>query len=346
VAGLTAGASLGVAASVGIGIGAGAVGNTANQLIRNKGFNNFDVKELAVSTVASGVGFGVSSAVSSTATNITTKIASDAAQKTAQDAIVGAASGSSAGFAANVTDQVFDLVTNDEKENFDFGSLAKDTLFGGITGGVVGGAFGFASSKFGDKINDLEKKLNESIKQASNKIKESAKNTFSNVLKDETGSVKIGGNDSTIRSRVLNNIAESKAAREASNFRNPKPINPGERTIEGYYNSMPAKGDPNSIKVFNSKEFQELAEMYGIDCSELAEYMYNNSGGKGEILTYNSSKNAYTQIKVPAKGGKHELYYYHTVYSDRSYIYNPWYTTNPVPKDVYNNLLNVITMDL
>ncbi|MEN2773818.1 RHS repeat-associated core domain-containing protein [Acetivibrio clariflavus] len=149
-----------------------------------------------------------------------------------------------------------------------------------------------------------------------------------------------GGVNGSRKQTILNNIAESKAARESSNFRNPKPINPGERTVEAYYNSIPAKGNPDAIKVFNSKELKKLSEQPGIDCSELAEYMYKNSGVKGEILTYKSSINKFTEIKVPIKEGIYENFYYHTVYSDGAYIYDPWYTTNPVPKDVYNKLVN------
>ena len=165
-------------------------------------------------------------------------------------------------------------------------------------------------------------------------------NNLSNISNNNvTSSTRVGGGN---KQTILKNIAESKAARESSNFRNPKQINPGERTIEAYYNSSLAKGNPNAIEVFNSEKFQNLSKVSGIDCSELAEYMYKNAGGKGEILNYSSSINKFTEINTPAKGGVYKKYFYHTVYSDGAYIYDPWYTTNPVPKDVYSNLVNII----
>jgi hypothetical protein len=117
-----------------------------------------------------------------------------AMQQTAQGAIVGGAAGASGSIAANVTGQVFDLArgkTDDgkAKENFDFGSLVKDTLIGGITGAAAGAAIGYGNSKFGAKISKLDEKVNNSIKQTTNKVIDAAKR----ILKDESGSVIFGG---------------------------------------------------------------------------------------------------------------------------------------------------------
>jgi predicted transglutaminase-like cysteine proteinase len=161
-----------------------------------------------VSTVASGVGFGAGKLVSSAAANVTSNISSQAMQQTsqamqqtaqamqqtAQGAIVGGAAGASGSIAANVTGQVFDLArgkTDDgkAKENFDFGSLVKDTLIGGITGAAAGAAIGYGNSKFGAKISKLDEKVNNSIKQTTNKVIDAAKR----ILKDESGSVIFGG---------------------------------------------------------------------------------------------------------------------------------------------------------
>jgi hypothetical protein len=195
-------------ATAAVGAASGAVGNVANQTIRNSGFKDFSVKELVVSTVASGVGFGAGKLVSSAAANVTSNISSQAMQQTsqamqqtaqamqqtAQGAIVGGAAGASGSIAANVTGQVFDLArgkTDDgkAKENFDFGSLAKDTLIGGITGAAAGAAIGYGNSKFGAKISKLDEKVNNSIKQTTNKVIDAAKR----ILKDESGSVMFGG---------------------------------------------------------------------------------------------------------------------------------------------------------
>ena len=205
-AGLTMGGSL--VATAAVGAASGAVGNVANQTIRNSGFKDFSVKELVVSTVASGVGFGAGKLVSSAAANVTSNISSQAMQQTsqamqqtaqamqqtAQGAIVGGAAGASGSIAANVTGQVFDLArgkTDDgkAKENFDFGSLVKDTLIGGITGAAAGAAIGYGNSKFGAKISKLDEKVNNSIKQTTNKVIDAAKR----ILKDESGSVIFGG---------------------------------------------------------------------------------------------------------------------------------------------------------
>jgi len=191
VAGLTGGLSLGVPAMIGTGAASGAVGNVLNQAIRNDGFKDFSKKELVVSTISSGVGFGVAGATSSGITNMTNQISSQTLQSTVQGATMGAIGGASGGFSANVTDQVWDIKTN-KKDSFDVGSLIKDTFVGGVVGAGIGGAFGFGSSKFGTKINDLDKKVNESIKQGANKFVDSSKTMFKKLITDETGSIRIG----------------------------------------------------------------------------------------------------------------------------------------------------------
>ncbi|MEN2776017.1 RHS repeat-associated core domain-containing protein [Acetivibrio clariflavus] len=187
-AGLTVGGSL--VATAAIGAAAGAVGNVANQTIRNDGFKDFSVKELAVSTIASGVGAGVAGAVSKAATNLTAQISSQALQKTAQGAAIGAASGSTGSFAASVTDQVWDITTG-EKESFDIGSLVRDTFVGGVMGAGIGGVMGYANSKYGAKVSELDAKVNNSIKEAANKFIQSSKLLINKVITDETGSVRI-----------------------------------------------------------------------------------------------------------------------------------------------------------
>ncbi|MDT9722139.1 WXG100 family type VII secretion target [Paenibacillus sp. ClWae2A] len=69
------------------------------------------------------------------------------------------------------------------------------------------------------------------------------------------------------------------------------------------------------------------------DCSEIAEDLANAAKGKGEIITLRSSEK-YGSIEVYEYGVK-EKFDYHTVYSDGKYVYDPRYSDNPIPKDVY-----------
>ncbi|MBY0217848.1 WXG100 family type VII secretion target [Paenibacillus illinoisensis] len=69
------------------------------------------------------------------------------------------------------------------------------------------------------------------------------------------------------------------------------------------------------------------------DCSEIAEDLANAAHGHGEIITLRSSEK-YGRIEVYEYGVK-EKFDYHTVYSDGKYVYDPRYSDDPVPKDVY-----------
>jgi hypothetical protein len=273
VAGLTAGVGLGVVATVGLGMGAGAVGNTANQVIRNGGFNNFKAKELVVSSIASGAGFGVGKVVSSATSNlssniatqvkqnITAKVAQKTIQGTVQGAIVGGSAGSAGGFAANTTDQVFDLAIG-KKDNFDFGSLAKDTFIGGLTGTVAGAGFGFAGSKFSDtkfgvKVSQLDNKYNAAIKNNATKFIDATKNTFSKMLVDETGSVRLGA-----KGNASGGVKGNKKGYIPTNDKG-SPISLAKQKVKGQDIPLP---DPNanghSHTVLGGKISEETGELY------------------------------------------------------------------------------------
>ncbi len=188
VAGLTGGLGLGTVAMSGAGFVSSAVGNTANQVIRNGGFKDFSMKELAVSSLTGGISFGAAGAVSGPVKALTDGIASQALRQTAQGAMVGGVSGATAGMTANVATQSWDLVTK-EKTSFDMGSLAKDTITGGIAGGALGGGLGYAGSKYGAKIRALDEKAYSSMSKGMTKIAEGAKKAFAGILKNETGSI-------------------------------------------------------------------------------------------------------------------------------------------------------------
>ena len=173
VIGATAGATMGASLLTmgATGLGAGAVGNTANQVIRNSGFNNFSAKELAVSSVATGVALPAGKAASGLASKAAEKFVSQVLQKTAQGGIIGGTAGSAGGFAGNVTDQTWDIASG-TKDTFDTGSLIRDTGLGAITGFGIGTGIGYLGTKLPTNKTNVNKPTNQVTKPVQGNLNE------------------------------------------------------------------------------------------------------------------------------------------------------------------------------
>jgi RHS repeat-associated protein len=202
VAGATMGASLGLTATLASGVAAGAVGNVANQTIRNGGIDKFSFKELAVTTVSSGFGILGGQISGSIATNMFNN-ATTIMAKTLIGGLSGAGGGMAGSASGNIVSQSWDIATHDSN-HFDLGSFASETAFGTLLGFGIGAGFGYAQAKF------------------ANQRPYSGEDWY-NYLKNKYGNenvewVKNVDSKAIIRQRVLNNIAESQAARKASNI--------------------------------------------------------------------------------------------------------------------------------
>jgi len=72
----------------------------------------------------------------------------------------------------------------------------------------------------------------------------------------------------------------------------------------------------------------------GMDCSEIAEDLYKAANNRGDILRITPGPTSLT-IKIPEANPTKEPYYYHDVYTDGKYIFDPRYDSSPVLKNDY-----------
>jgi filamentous hemagglutinin len=84
------------------------------------------------------------------------------------------------------------------------------------------------------------------------------------------------------------------------------------------------------VDKMNSDTFAEFIKIETVDCSEIANKLFNSANGVGEIIEVRP-KNSGT-LTVFENGDIQDGYYYHQVYTDGRYIYDPRLSTNPIPK--------------
>jgi filamentous hemagglutinin len=94
-----------------------------------------------------------------------------------------------------------------------------------------------------------------------------------------------------------------------------------------------------------SESFGAHVAIQGTDCSELAADLYRAGGGEGYIIRFD-----------PAKPGGLTLYengafspagnnFYHEVFTDGRYVFDPRLSTTPVPKGDYMRFMQGLNKD-
>ena len=78
-------------------------------------------------------------------------------------------------------------------------------------------------------------------------------------------------------------------------------------------------------------EIQRMVKETGCsDCSEIAEKLYHAANGKGEILEVRPKQNG--NLTLYENGEMKEKMYYHQIYTDGQYVYDPRLSNQPIPK--------------
>ncbi|WP_205527786.1 hypothetical protein, partial [Listeria costaricensis] len=98
---------------------------------------------------------------------------------------------------------------------------------------------------------------------------------------------------------------------------------------------IPKDANPSVMNTIQAKKnlYQEMVDQY--DCSEIADDLYLASGKKGAIYEITPKVG---KLNVE-EYDKMEKFYYHTVYSDGKYIYDPRYSEAPILKEQYFNTI-------
>ncbi len=120
--------------------------------------------------------------------------------------------------------------------------------------------------------------------------------------------------------------SETAAPRGLLDFRSPNPDFPPNSALDSILSKPPPQG---------------------VDCSEIAEKMLRTAGDEGRVIRFEPGGGKYTTMQLLEEGGaRTENYYYHEVYTDGRYVYDPFVSSSPVPKGDYYRMIESLNPDL
>ncbi len=68
----------------------------------------------------------------------------------------------------------------------------------------------------------------------------------------------------------------------------------------------------------------------GADCSEIASKLFNAAGGKGTVIEVRPKQPG--NLTLFENGAREPGQFYHQVYTDGRYVYDPRLSSSPIPK--------------
>lgn len=97
--------------------------------------------------------------------------------------------------------------------------------------------------------------------------------------------------------------------------------------------------DNKVVDAMNSPTVQNMAKnTHCGDCSDIASYLYNSSKGNGQVLEV--SPNVRGNLNVYENGAIEGNQFYHQVYTDGKYVYDPRVSATPIPKGDWLQMIN------
>jgi filamentous hemagglutinin len=80
------------------------------------------------------------------------------------------------------------------------------------------------------------------------------------------------------------------------------------------------------------------------DCSEIAEDIYDATGEKGMIIDIRPSGpvSINNEVRIPMAEGRIDTFYYHQVYSDGRYVFDPRLSSEPIPLSEYIQVIQAL----
>lgn len=79
-----------------------------------------------------------------------------------------------------------------------------------------------------------------------------------------------------------------------------------------------------------SPQIKGMTTCGGTDCSEIASKLLSAAGGKGKVIEVRPSKPG--NLNLYTNGAKEPEQFYHQVYTDGRYVYDPRLSSQPIPK--------------
>nr|WP_294242730.1 RHS repeat-associated core domain-containing protein [Pseudobutyrivibrio sp.] len=225
-----------------------------------------------------------------------------------------------------------DWIINDPgSERHSWGGFAWQVIYGFV--------YGALSAKLGFGLLGLNLSIYDYfiiaiISQiASLEIKDMAE-----VLGKQTGNPLVWGilNGIGDGTQVVSNAATSAViVKGLEGLQNTKNSSSG-RKNENTTISSSQTNSGNSSTILDDIMNRDSYRKYPIDCSEIAEDLYNAAGRKGQIL-HIEAQEGWLNVETY---GISEAYSYHEVYSINGLIYDPRYSSTPVTKAEYFNMIN------
>ena len=99
---------------------------------------------------------------------------------------------------------------------------------------------------------------------------------------------------------------------------------------------------PNQEALDEMRQWESIyRDTPGIDCSEIAEDLFNASGAQGRIYEIVANEG---RLHVEEYEGV-DRFYYHTVFSDGTFIFDPRFSSEPILKEDYFEMINRLNPD-
>jgi hypothetical protein len=96
---------------------------------------------------------------------------------------------------------------------------------------------------------------------------------------------------------------------------------------------------PNSAvtEAMGSTRIQNMVGSSNADCSDIANALRNAAGGRGQILEVRPAQPG--GLTLIENGVKKPDFYYHQVYTDGRYVYDPRLSSQPIPRGDWEQLI-------
>ncbi|WP_223875551.1 hypothetical protein [Xanthomonas sontii] len=88
--------------------------------------------------------------------------------------------------------------------------------------------------------------------------------------------------------------------------------------------------DKSVVDAMGSPSIKNMTACEHVDCSEIADKLFNVAGGKGKVIEVRPRQPG--NLTLFENGAEDSGQFYHQVYTDGRYVYDPRLSPNPIPK--------------
>lgn len=140
-----------------------------------------------------------------------------------------------------------------------------------------------------------------------------------------------------------NDSGSENSSSDGSSTQGTRPAQGSSSTLPGMNRPVrtPNSDFPPDQTVVNAMKTPQVQNMVANvecgDCSDIAGYLYNASGGKGQVIKV--TPNTPNSLNVYENGNLESGQSYHQVFTDGRYVYDPRVSSTPIPKGDWLQLI-------